>query len=369
MNNIHTYYDVLMISRNASQEIIRAAFKSLCQKYHPDRNTHPNAERMIQQINEAYSVLSNPIERKKYDKQLLDYEQKTNQNHQESSYSQFQNETPSTNLKRKNNVVVINIPDSISVSGVKAYIRALTSKMKPLFIRAFKIIFYIVIAIILTNLLLAYFEDSNSYNSAEDISDAQQEIQDAAEELNDADLAVYAAEQAIQDATEELNESDDYSYIADTSASMYKDTSEVQQASTQNYTTHAPNGEPFPSSASYVSGYPKLNSDGESVLTIDNSQNTEAIFGKLYYLDHSRPLAVRHFYIQGGGGFNIRDISPGNYDVRYKDLESGFISKSEPIQFEEYKEYDGIRFSNISMTLYKVTDGNMQTYSIPESEF
>ncbi len=83
MNNINTYYDVLMVSRNASQEVIRAAFKSLCQKHHPDRNAHPNAERMIQQLNEAYSVLSNPIERNKYDKQLLDYEQKVNQTYTE----------------------------------------------------------------------------------------------------------------------------------------------------------------------------------------------------------------------------------------------------------------------------------------------
>ena len=36
---------------------------------------------------------------------------------------------------------------------------------------------------------------------------------------------------------------------------------------------------------------------------------------------------------------------------------------------EEYEDYDSLRFSEITMTLYKVSNGNMQTYSISESEF
>ncbi len=370
MDSIHTYYDVLMVSRNASQEVIRAAFKSLCQKYHPDRNRHPNAERMMQQFNEAYSVLSNPIERRKYDKQLSDYEQKLNQTHSERSYSSFGNESATRSPEQKNNTVIINIPDSISLSGLKAYLSVLSSKIKPLLIRAFKIIFYIVIAVILFNLLLTYIESSNSYNAVEDLSDAQQEIQDAEQELNDA-VAEYAAEQAIQDAQDELNEVELYpdEYTDYSSESLYDDFNEVQQTSIPSYITHAPNGQPFPSSAGYVAGYPQLNDNGASKLTIDNSQNTEAIFGKLYYLDNVEPQAVRHFYIPGGGGLNLRNISAGNYDVRYKDLENGSISKSERMLIEEYEDYDGIKFSNISMTLYKVSNGNMETYSIPESEF
>lgn len=350
MNSINTYYDVLMVSRNASQEVIRAAFKSLCQKYHPDRNAHPNAERMIQQFNEAYSILSNPVERNKYDKQLLDYEQKINQTYREKSYSQSSNESATSNSERKNNTVVINIPDSISFSGVRAYLSTLSSRIKPLLVRAFKITFYIVIAIILVNLFLTYIEDSNSYNAAEDLSDAQQEVQDAQDELNEA--ALYSGEYT------------DYS-----SENLYNDTSEVQKTSLPSYTTHAPNGQLFPSSAGYVAGYPQFNDSGASILTIDNSRNTEAIFGKLYYLDSIEPQAVRHFYIPGGGGLNLRNITAGNYDVRYKDLENNSISKSESVPIEEYQDYDGLRFSEITMTLYKVSDGNMQTYSIPESEF
>lgn len=348
MNNLHTHYDTLMVSRNASPEVIRAAFKSLSQKYHPDRNSHPNADRIMQQFNEAYSILSNPVERNKYDKQLSDYEQKLNKTHQERKYRQFKDETSSNTSKHSNNVVVINIPDSISFSKIKSSIIDLLSKAKPIFIKTLKIIFYIIIIITVVNILFAFIENSNSNSESEDLANAQREVQDAVQELNDA--------------AHESNDYDEYPYIAN-------DNSELQQVSSKNYKTHAPNGEPFPSSAGYVAGYPQLNKNGSSILTVDNSQNTEAIFGKLYYLDELQDSAVRHFYIQGGGGLNLRNISPGYYDVRYKELENGYISKSESFLIEEYEDYDGVRFSEITMTLYKVSNGNMQTYSIPESEF
>ncbi|ERL56052.1 J domain-containing protein [Psychrobacter aquaticus] len=362
MNTLHTHYDTLMVSRSASPEVIRAAFKSLCQKYHPDKNNHADADRIMQQFNEAYSILSNPVERNKYDKQLLDYEENANQASQQKNYRHFSNEESSNTSKRKNNVVIINIPDSISFSNAKHHVNNFLSKAKPLLLKTLKVIFYIVILITLINVFVTYIGDSNSNDATNDLYDAQREVQDAARELDEA--------------VPELDDYEDYSYvpdipedILDTSENTFVDDSELQQVLSTNYKTHAPNGEIFPSSANYVAGYPQLNDNGASILTIDNSQNTEAIFGKLYYLDETEDLAVRHFYIQGGGGFNIRNISPGYYDVRYKDLENGHISKSEPVLIEEYEDYDSVRFSEITMTLYKVSDGNMETYAIPENEF
>lgn len=68
MARIHTHYDNLKVARNAPPEVIRAAYKTLSQKYHPDR--HPNnreAIRIIQIINSAYEVLSNPAKRHEHD--------------------------------------------------------------------------------------------------------------------------------------------------------------------------------------------------------------------------------------------------------------------------------------------------------------
>lgn len=62
------YYKILGISKNASQEEIKKAYRKLALKYHPDRNKgNKEAEERFKDINEAYAVLSDPEKRKQYD--------------------------------------------------------------------------------------------------------------------------------------------------------------------------------------------------------------------------------------------------------------------------------------------------------------
>ena len=66
-----TYYDVLGISQTASLEEIKQAFRQLARRYHPD--LHPNDQQSLQrfqEISRVYQVLSDPMARKQYDKQL-----------------------------------------------------------------------------------------------------------------------------------------------------------------------------------------------------------------------------------------------------------------------------------------------------------
>ncbi|MEV6653156.1 DnaJ C-terminal domain-containing protein [Streptomyces sp. NPDC051219] len=62
------YYDVLGVQRNASNEEIQQAFRKLARKYHPDISKDPQAEERFKEINEAYSVLSDPDTRRRYDR-------------------------------------------------------------------------------------------------------------------------------------------------------------------------------------------------------------------------------------------------------------------------------------------------------------
>ena len=64
------YYQILQISRNATYEEVKKAYRKLAMKYHPDHNKSANAEFMFKQISEAYQVLSNPEKRKRYDDNL-----------------------------------------------------------------------------------------------------------------------------------------------------------------------------------------------------------------------------------------------------------------------------------------------------------
>jgi curved DNA-binding protein CbpA len=63
----HDLYEILQVSPRAEFEVIEAAFRRLALKYHPDRNpTSPSTERM-QEINRAYAVLKDPLQRTQYD--------------------------------------------------------------------------------------------------------------------------------------------------------------------------------------------------------------------------------------------------------------------------------------------------------------
>lgn len=62
------YYKTLGVSKTASAEEVRASFKKLAMKYHPDRNPGDKvAEDKFKEMNEAYQVLSDPDKRKRYD--------------------------------------------------------------------------------------------------------------------------------------------------------------------------------------------------------------------------------------------------------------------------------------------------------------
>lgn len=68
VTEVRSHYENLKVARNAPPEVIRAAYKALAQKYHPDRNfSDPEAGRVMAIVNEAYRVLSDPILRKQHD--------------------------------------------------------------------------------------------------------------------------------------------------------------------------------------------------------------------------------------------------------------------------------------------------------------
>ncbi len=61
------YYEALSLSRDATAEDIKKAFRRLAFKHHPDRNRDDGAEAKFKEINEAFEVLSDPDKRARYD--------------------------------------------------------------------------------------------------------------------------------------------------------------------------------------------------------------------------------------------------------------------------------------------------------------
>ena len=138
-----------------------------------------------------------------------------------------------------------------------------------------------------------------------------------------------------------------------------------------------PLGNPWPAISGYLPEYAQLNTNGRSSLTVDNQQNDSDMLVKLYIRVGPRPTAVRVLFLKAKDSFEIETIAPGPYDLRYQDLDSGIISKSEPFPLEEKHEdipqSDGILHrssaTNMSLTLYTVINGNTHSEVIGPEDF
>lgn len=131
----------------------------------------------------------------------------------------------------------------------------------------------------------------------------------------------------------------------------------------------APNGLAWPTAATYLSGYKRLRTDGLSKLTIDNSQRSSDVFVKLVAIEPGRTLPIRHAFIPAYKTFTMNSIRAGNYDVRYMDLDDGGLARSESFDLQQFDDGSSTKFSVLTMTLFKVANGNMKTFPLNPNEF
>jgi hypothetical protein len=124
----------------------------------------------------------------------------------------------------------------------------------------------------------------------------------------------------------------------------------------------ADNGSPFPSKSGYIKGYPKTATNGSSILEIDNSKNDADAFIKVVIAGSNKSVApIRVVLVKAGESFTMENITAGKYEVKDQDVTSGHKSRTDAFELVEDKGQ--------TLSLYKVANGNMQSYSIGDDEF
>lgn len=131
----------------------------------------------------------------------------------------------------------------------------------------------------------------------------------------------------------------------------------------------APNGSPWPMQAAEIAGYPVECADGKSVVTIDNSRNPADVFVKLVRLDKDAGTPVRHVYVPAFGMFDCKSVRKGKYELRYLDLSSGLVSRSEPFELVETRTDRVVNYSVLKVTLFKINDNKSAAKGLSSVDF
>jgi hypothetical protein len=117
----------------------------------------------------------------------------------------------------------------------------------------------------------------------------------------------------------------------------------------------APNGMPWPEATGYVAGYARLRMDGASSVVLDNSHNDADVFAKLFTLDAAPPVSIRTVFVKAGETFRLDTVRPGIYEVRYRDLDSGTVSRSARFILAELPRTERFAGGDMSVALTPAT--------------
>lgn len=335
---IRTHYDNLKVSRDAPAEVIRAAYKSLSQKYHPDRNPGDiQAEKIMRLINQAYEVLSDPERREQHDKWI--------QAEEWNAANKVGNEEP-REQPSKTNTKTTQTPTE--PKKMPKWLWALLSiVLLPINI-ALYVVRHLLFFALLGFLGWVIYTIIDDYRSKPEITLSPEENRKVLEQVERNAKETAASRAAANASTGQKNQAQ---APAICSPAM----------------TKAPNGNAWPSSAAYVA--PITRKNGYSSVTVDNSQGQSNIYIKLSQPNEGKAPGIREAYIPAGKAFKMNKIEPGTYVIKYKDIKTGCNSKSDPFNVEENKTYQGVEFSEITLTIYTTYNGNMNFERLPENAF
>ena len=317
MPKVHSHYDNLKIARDASAEEVRTAYRTLTRQYHPDRNPgNPDAQRVMAVVNVAYGILSDPARRAEHDAWIATEEAPAVRPvRHATTLHRPMGRFKTTSAGRFSADEVAGGPGR--PRNAQADFDRRLRRMRA-HLRRHRI-GYALVGLLLLAALTGWIWW----------------LLTPAVRTPGADTVVVAA----------------------------------PPLAGYTHPTLAPSGQPWPTASGAVAGYPELNKGGRSEIIVDNRSNDTDMFVKLFALDGPNALSVRTLFVAAHDRYVVRELAPGSYDLRYRNLATGNLMRSPALILEQYTTAAGAQQSRPGVKLYPAATGNMLNYALPESEF
>jgi len=307
MGKIHTHYDNLKVSRMAPQEVIRAAYKALSQKYHPDKNPgDEKAARIMAILNSAYDTLSDTQRRREHDEWIAAEEWEI------EWLESTRNEDGRGGDKQRHDADRWN-PEPVD-----------DPQPLPAPLRKWR--WWTALA---GCLVVGWIGGTMASESAlleaalggKVSSGAKAEAQRAAKaEPRERERDDWAAQKPFypEADTSPAPKGAPVKVLALSQIVLPGVTPDCDHDS---QTQVAPNGEPWPANSGYLEGFTIGNRGDDIQLMLDNANNASAVFIKVY--DVERRANVRYAYVQAHDKLMVDKLSNGKYEIRYQNLDPG----------------------------------------------
>jgi len=367
INKFHTHYDNLKVTRNAPVEVIRAAYRAMAQKYHPDINSSPAANTTMKILNEAWEVLGDPHKRAEHDKWIAEEEEKqikqSSFNTTNSKERVFENESfrfhfqtaPTGREAFRKNQKTQKYHDKFRTQNKHASQLVALNTWLGRKDTQFKAI-AVVVAVFCVGLLWLSIEGHRTKRSVEEIN--SRSATSASERPSDWQVETEKPLRftPLSEFPEKIKNKDDQATdLSSLGAPIQTKSQKALDPDRQEKT-------------GYVKGAYQQASAGLSNFTVDNLRGGGDAVARIYR-NGAKP-ASRTMFVKAGEKFTARGLAPGSYVFRYRFIGSTKTYEADRVfPLEEATTSEGTRYSNVTVTLFTVSDGNLQTKEVPEDRF
>lgn len=313
MGKIHTHYDNLKVARLAPQEVIRAAYKALSQKYHPDKNPgDEKAARIMAIVNSAYGTLSDPQRRKEHDEWIAAEEWEVDW----VESTRHEDGRPGDKGRHDSEHWP---PDTIE-----------EPLAKPGMLTRWKWGGALLACLALGWVAGAVTSERNwlekAWGGKVSPGIAQARAASAPRPVDSKespDTWAVSAQAGQAGQTGQVDRPPKVKVVAMSQVvlpSAANDCNGEGEGPDRPQTLVAPNGEPWPSQSGYIDGFSVGNRGEDMQLMLDNANNVSAVFIKVYDVD--RRANVRYAYVQAHDKLMVDQLASGKYEIRYQNLDS-----------------------------------------------